>query len=132
MNLDYLDKIELAHSKIILRNDQIVEIHLENNFYFTLKESLEINENLIKITKSVPNKIIVIAGDLSLSDSDSRNFASTKKATEPILAMALVTKSLPQKLIANFIVSFQKPLVPTRAFSKIEDAEKWLFENQFE
>jgi len=37
-----------------------------------------------------------------------------------------VTKSLPQKLIANFIVSFQKPLVPTRTFSKLEDAEKWL------
>jgi predicted MPP superfamily phosphohydrolase len=129
MNLEYLDKIELAHSKLILRNDQIVEIHLEDNFYFTLKESLEINEALIKITKSVPHKIIVIAGDLSLSDSDSRNFASTKKATDPILAMALLTKSLPQKLIANFIVSFQKPLVPTRAFSKIEDAEKWHSEN---
>jgi hypothetical protein len=129
MNLEYLDKIELAHSKLILRNDQIVQFHLEDNFYFTLKESLEINEALIKITKSVPHKIIVIAGDLSLNDSDSRNFSSTKKASDPILAMALVTKSLPQKLIANFVVSFQKPLVPTRTFSKLEDAEKWLSEN---
>jgi hypothetical protein len=126
MNLEYLDKIELAHSKLILRNDQIVEFHLEDNFYFTLKESLEMNEALIKITKSVSHKIIVIAGDLSLNDSDSRNFLSTKKATDPILAMVLVTKSLPQKLIANFVVSFQKPLVPTRTFSKLEDAEKWL------
>lgn len=129
MNLEYLDKIELDHSKLILRNDQIVEIHLEDNFYFTLKESLEINEALIKITKSVPHKIIVIAGDLSLNDSDSRNFSSTKKASDPILAMALVTKSLPQKLMANFIMNFQKPLVPTRTFSKLEDAEKWLSEN---
>jgi hypothetical protein len=32
MNLEYLDKIELAHSKLILRNDQIVEFHLEDNF----------------------------------------------------------------------------------------------------
>jgi Icc-related predicted phosphoesterase len=126
MNLEYLDKIELAHSKLILRNDQIVEFHLEDNFYFTLKESLEMNEALIKITKSVSHKIIVIAGDLSLNDSDSRNFSSTKKAADPILAISLVTKSLPQKLIANFIVSFQKPLVPTRTFSKLEDAEKWL------
>jgi hypothetical protein len=129
MNLEYLDKIELDHSKLILRNDQIVEIHLEDNFYFTLKESLEINETLIKITKSVPHKIIVIAGDLSLNDSDSRNFSSTKKASDPILAMALVTKSLPQKIMANFIMNFQKPLVPTRAFSEIKDAEKWLSEN---
>lgn len=127
MNLEYLDQIELAHSKIILESDQIVEIHFENNFYFTLKESFEINETLSKITKSVPHKIIVIARDLSSSDSDSRNFASTKKATDSILVMALVTKSLPQKLIANFIVSFQKLLVPTRAFSKIEDAEKMAF-----
>jgi len=126
MNLEYLDKIELAHSKLILRNDQIVEFHLEDNFYFILKESLEMNEALIKITKSVPHQIIVIAGDLSLNDSDSRNCLSTKKATDPILAISLVTKSLPQKLIANFIVSFQKPLVPTRTFSKLEDAEKWL------
>jgi hypothetical protein len=90
---------------------------------------LEINETLIKITKSVPHKIIVIAGDLSLNDSDSRNFSSTKKASDPILAMALVTKSLPQKIMANFIMNFQKPLVPTRAFSEIKDAEKWLSEN---
>jgi len=41
MNLEYLDKIELAHSKLILRNDQIVQFHLEDNFYFILKESLE-------------------------------------------------------------------------------------------
>jgi uncharacterized membrane protein YwzB len=87
------------------------------------------NEALIKITKSVPHKIIVIAGDLSLNDSDSRNFLSTKKATDSILAMVLVTKSLPQKLIANFIIHFQKPLVPTRTFSKLEEAEKWLSEN---
>ena len=71
MNLEYLDKIELAHSKLILRNDQIVQFHLEDNFYFILKESLEMNEALIKITKSVTHKIIVIAGDLSLNDSDS-------------------------------------------------------------
>ena len=43
--------------------------------------------------------------------------------------MVLVTKSLPQKLIANFIIRFQKPLVPTRTFSKLEEAEKWLSEN---
>lgn len=129
MNLEYLDKIELAHSKLILRNDQIVQFHLEDNFYFILKESLEMNEALIKITKSVTHKIIVIAGDLSLNDSDSRNFLSTKKATDSILAMVLVTKSLPQKLIANFIIRFQKPLVPTRTFSKLEEAEKWLSEN---
>jgi hypothetical protein len=118
--------LECIHSKYTMRQNGILEIQLADGFYFTLKESQEITANIVAITKGVPNKIMVVAGSLSLSDEGARNYATTKESTDPIIALAIVTCSLPQSLIANFIMKFQKPRIPTKVFNAVNDAVEWL------
>jgi hypothetical protein len=117
---------ECLHSKYFLRKDHVLEISLENDFFYTIKESKEITANIISITNNIPHKVLIIAGNLSLSDDSARIYASTKESTDPILALAIVTNSLPQTIIANFIMKIQKPKIPTKVFSEKESAEKWL------
>lgn len=118
--------LECVHSKYTMHDNGILEIQLADDFYFTLKESQEITSNIITITNGVPHKVMVVAGSLSLSDDGARNYSTTKESTDPIIALAIVTCSLPQSLIANFIMKFQKPRIPTKVFSSITDAKEWL------
>jgi hypothetical protein len=118
--------LECIHSKYIMRNDGILEIQLADDFYFTVKESKEITANIINITNGIPYKVMVVAGSLSLSDDGARNYSTTKESTDPIISLAIVTCSLPQSIIANFIMKFQKPRIPTKVFNSKVDAVEWL------
>lgn len=118
--------IECIHSKYIIHDNGILEIQLKDEFYFTIKESKEITANIISITSGIPHKVMVVAGSLSLSDDGARNYSTTKESTDPIIALAIVTCSLPQSIIANFIMKFQKPRIPTKVFSSVTDATEWL------
>ena len=118
--------LECIHSKYIMRNDGILEIQLADDFYFTVKESKEITANIINITNGIPHKVMVVAGSLSLSDDGARNYSTTKESTDPIISLAIVTCSLPQSIIANFIMKFQKPRIPTKVFNSKMDAVEWL------
>lgn len=118
--------LECIHSKYLMRDNGILEIQLKDEFYFTIKESKEITANIIAITNNIPHKVMVVAGSLSLSDDGARDYSTTKESTDPIIALAIVTCSLPQTIIANFIMKFQKPRIPTKVFRSITDAEMWL------
>ena len=122
----YSRVIYAEHSKCCLRKDNILEIHLEPEKYFTIVESKEISATIIKITENIPRKTLVIANDLATSDDEAREWASSAVATKPMLAMAIVINSLPQSLIANFIMKIQKPIIPTKIFNNIGEAESWL------
>lgn len=114
------------HSKYLLREDDILEVVLTDDFFFTLKDAKEITTNIKAVSKNIPRKTLIIAGTLSTSDDEARKYASTKESTDPILALVIVTNSLSQTLIANFIMNFQKPRIPTKVFKSKKEAEQWL------
>lgn len=119
-------KLKCEHSTYLLRTDGLLEIYLHEGVFITIKEAKEITKNIIEITKGIPHKVLIIAGNLALSDDEARNYASTQESIDPILKLAIVTVSLPQTLIANFIMKFQKPRIPTKIFSSVAKAENWL------
>ncbi len=119
-------KFECVHSKYIIHDNGILEIQLADDYYFTIKDSKEITANIISITNGIPNKVMVVAGNLALCDEEARNYASTEESTNPITALAIVTNSLPQTIIANFIMKFQKPRIPTKVFNSVSNALQWL------
>lgn len=124
--LKLIHEQKCIHSKYLLRKDDILEVVLTDDFFFTLKEAKEITTNIKEVSKNIPRKTLIIAGTLSTSDDEARKYASTKESTDPILALAIVTNSLSQTLIANFIMNFQKPRIPTKVFKSKKEAEQWL------
>lgn len=41
-------------------------------------------------------------------------------------AIAIVSRSLPLRMLANFYISVFKPNTPTRLFKNVDESEKWL------
>lgn len=118
--------IECHHSRYILTKEGILEIYLKDDFCYTIKEASEITTNIKSITNNIPHKTLIISGVLSISDESAREYSSTKESTDPIKAMAIVTRSLPQTIIANFIMKFQKPSISMKVFNSVEEAKQWL------
>jgi hypothetical protein len=44
----------------------------------------------------------------------------------PVYARAMVIKVLSQRILANFYIKFQKPIIPTKVFNNHDDALNWL------
>ena len=124
--LDINPILECTHSTYFLREDGILEMQLKADYFFTIKEAKEITENIVFISQNKPHKLLLIAEEHAYSDYETIQYSVTKDSTDPLLALAIVTNSLAQILLANFIIKIVNPAIPAKLFRKKEDAEKWL------
>ena len=121
-----LDCIQLKHTKIELRSDDIIQFFYGDHIHFTLDEAQELEDAVKQITKGTTYKSLRIAGEYSSLDIGVMKYLSRGKGSLYTLADAFIIHSLPQRILANFYIKVQQPYVPTAFFSKVSEAEAWL------
>ncbi len=62
------------------------------------------------------------------STSEARAYSKEQEHSFPKICNAYVTSSIALRLTANFYLKFNKPVYPSKIFSKMNEAEKWCFE----
>ena len=72
------------------------------------------------------NLILKIPGKYTSVDKDTRNHVSKGDGARFSIAEAFIISSLAHKLVANFYLKTNKPVVPTRFFTNQIEAEGWL------
>ena len=86
-------------------------------------------ENLDVATKMAGGKICPVLIDIramkSIS-SEAREYYAGDKASQVLLACALLIGNPISKLIGNFFLTLHKPRMPTRLFTDEETALEWL------
>ena len=107
-----ISKVKLQHTIVTLYDDTICEIELGEDFFYTIKETLEINKILDEFSKISKLRALLIAGKYSDCDTETRMFISSEEICGKIVAMSLVTKSMAQDILGNFIISYDKPSKP--------------------
>ncbi|MGZ3862398.1 MAG: DUF7793 family protein [Bacteroidia bacterium] len=120
------DKLELPHTRIELRDDGIIQFFYGDRIEYTMKETEELERAVEKITGGVTHKSLRVAGKFSNIDVEVMRYLSRGRGTLFTLADSFVIQSLAQKIIANFYLKINKPVLPTRFFNKIEEADVWL------
>lgn len=111
-----------------LRNDGIVQVNFGDDVELDAKEAKEIFEALGKIGNGKRVPVINIAGKNTTATREARTYSATEEAGQYTLADAYVVNNLPQKLIGNFYLNFNKPFVKTKIFGKVDEAIAWLKE----
>jgi hypothetical protein len=121
-----MNTIDLKHSLIKLREDGIIELHSNENHVYTIDDVKETVEAFGKLSdfKKVP--ILIIGGSFSTLASETRAFMASEESLKYSKAEAFILKSLSQKILINFYIKFDKPVVPTKVFTKEEESIKWL------
>src|ERR1700739_1495159 len=121
-----IDKLELPHTKIEMRDDGIIQFFYADHAHFTMKETMELEVAVEKMTKGVIHKSLRIAGKFTNLDTEVMKYLSRGRGTLFTLADSFVIHSLAQKILANFYLKINKPVLPTKVFNKADEAEAWL------
>ena len=118
--------VVFSHSRVTKRKDGIVEVLLGDDVCYEICDLKEINKASGELCSYKKHPFLFLAGQFTSISNEARTWGATEEATQLSKAEAYVLKSLAQKIIANFYLSFNKPPVPTKFFSSKMEAEKWL------
>lgn len=118
----------MGHSTISQRDDGIIELRCADDFTYDV-EHIKENQAILK-EMGHGEKVVVLnfTGHFTSITNAGRKHISDGGHKDYIAAEAFLIHSLPQRLLANFYMKINKPVVPTAYFSydEREQAEEWL------
>ncbi len=121
-----IDRIEIAEAIIEIRKDGIMHTHMKLKYEVTLENALNIFEAASSLAKGKPFANLFSTQKLLIPSNEVRDFTASEERNKIVLADAFVIHSLPQKLVGNFYLKFNRPPKPTRLFTNQQEAIKWL------
>jgi len=119
---------ETSAALVGVRDDGIIEFRYKHGCVVDLdaaKELVSAAQELVG--DSSPRGTIVIVGDVQKVTRDARQFFSQSEENQRLSTqVALVVTSPIARMIGNFMMGLNKPIIPTRLFTEGEDALQWL------
>ncbi|NBG67214.1 DUF7793 family protein [Acidiluteibacter ferrifornacis] len=110
----------------------ILEIEYQANVNIGKEEVMEVLLTRAEIVKG--SRVLVLVSItkefINFTDEARSTFVNEQKKDATAFKMALLIKGLADKIVANFFIRYNKPIVPTKIFSKREKAIAWLLEEQ--
>lgn len=113
-------------SKVILLNEDTLFIDILADVEFEIKDFHQLMDAAFEIGKGKKFYNIINVGEYTTPNHEARVASSSIEGSIYKLADAFIIHSIPQKIIANFYLSFHKPAVPTKFFTSLENAKDWL------
>lgn len=122
------EKIDLGKSTLTFEKNQVAHLHIKAN---QIVETDEVKAIFQVINgKNGRFRLLVTADEQAALSPEAREYASSSKSTDKIVADAVVVQNYSHEMTANFFIRFNKPNRPTRLFKHRDEAYEWL--NTFE
>lgn len=127
--LKLIQKIDLEFCSVSLREDGIIENRFvyDEPYEIDAKHLAEIAEAMSILSKGKRMPLLSVAG-LYGSITPAARKESINPSDSYTMALALVIRELPQRLLANFYFKLKKVDYPVKSFSSEEDACDWLLQ----
>ena len=119
-------RVECQNSIVFLRPDGILQIEVKDNTYFEVSDVNDLIDAAEKIGGGKKFLNLILVGKGVILDAKARSLSSSVEGCRFKLSDAFVISSNAQQLIANFIIKFEKPPVPTSFFKDMDAALLWL------
>ena len=126
-NIEVLKKFETDASHIELRQDGIVKIIMKDDVEVDITASRKIFDIVSSFAAKKELLVLVIGGKGGSITKEAREFAGSDEASSVTIAEAIVTASLSQRLIVNFLLNFYKPKRELKLFHTEREALIWLY-----
>lgn len=109
-------------------NEDTVLIAYQDGVVITKEEAVNDYKVYDEFTQRKRVKKLIISGKFTQITSEAREYIQeeNKKRSHVIIAEAIVTHSMYQKILGNFYLNIVKRKYPMRIFSDIEEAKVWL------
>lgn len=131
MNRDFDFSKETKTNTVRLRlltNGIIHYTYLPNSEINTQEHQIN-HDTLLKFTDNKKDLLLLIDADEFINvTADGRKHIRALEPLVSIKARALVITALSQRILANFYIKIQKPIVTSKIFNNYESALAWLNE----
>jgi hypothetical protein len=117
--------VQTKYAVITYRNEGFIQLHYTDHF-LTLEESKEIFYTTRKNSPWEVAPLYITGETFSNQDKESRAFYASDEVLKHCSAIAFLSPTLGQKILANFFINLMKSNVPTRFFSTEKEAMNWL------
>ncbi len=117
--------INLSHTKLLIRDDGIIQINPSDKTY-DIEDIKEIHQAATELSLNQKIRLLLIASDFTSITNDALKYLSTQEAAINSIAKAFVIKSLAQRILINFLIKVKGTPVPVKFFNDIEPAVTWL------
>ncbi len=118
--------IDCKISRVSLKNENTLFIDIEPDHIFESSDFIELKSAAKELGDGKRLYNIINVGDLTIPNKESRELSCSEEGSIYKKADAFVIHSLAQKIIANLMFKINKPVVPTKFFNSIRDAERWI------
>jgi len=115
-------------SKVYLKSEDTLYIDIEQDQEFTAEDNDELKYAAKELGNGRRFYNLIKVGPLTIATKESLDAVCSVEGSQYKLADAYVISSLPQKLIGNIMLRVNRPVVPTKFFHSIQEAEDWLEE----
>ncbi|MGZ4048186.1 MAG: DUF7793 family protein, partial [Bacteroidia bacterium] len=119
-------KRELAFFSIVLRSDGIVHVQIKGKDEVDLAGAKEIIKCIGEICEGQKRPTLVSSEFFAAPNSEARAFLAKKESNPYSSAAAYIASSLPERIVMNAFLKFNKPARPTKMFTNTDAAIKWL------
>ncbi len=121
-----METIELKATKVSLRPDGIMHIHIKAGADMEITDAIQVLRAMGKLGNKKKFPVLIDCGEFAIVDKEVRIFSASEKANIYTSADAIAYHSMAHKLVADFYVNHNKPEIPTEVFSDNESAISWL------
>ena len=120
------DIITTKVAKIWMGEDNIIRIFYFQNVDITLQDAKEILEISMKLNRGKQYPMLIDARQVKSISPKARKYNSGQEASTVYTVAAVLIGSPVSRMIANFVLKFNKPLMPTKLFTDENQAIVWL------
>jgi hypothetical protein len=113
-------------SKVTQISDDTLYIDIEAEKKFSAEDFHELRRAALQLGNGESFYNIINVGEFTIPDKKAREASCSIEGSYYKKADAFVINSLPQKIVANFMLRINKPVVPTKIFQRVEAAEDWI------
>lgn len=126
MYINYTAVKVLGNSVIKLKEGGLVEIDCNNNHEYSVEVR---KKNRAYIKELADDKKMLVFSNLpefTTASKETREFVAQGGYKDFIFAYDFVIQSLAQKILGNFFLTVNKPIVSAKIFTNKEDTISWL------
>lgn len=121
-----MNEINLEKATVSLLDEGIIHVHIKPACEIELSDAVYIVEAMGKLGNGKKHPVLIDAGSFSSIDKEARIFSAAAESNIYTIADAIAYYNLAQKLLADFYMKYNKPVIPTRTFPNKEEAIEWL------
>ena len=119
--------LHISSAKLEYYENGLLVVTLKDDLELTLEHIIEQREAAFSLTGKAKHVVLAIAGQRTSATEEARKYAASF-VPEGRVAEAIIVRSLPVRLLANFYMKFHKPGLLTKLFEDDAEAICWLEE----